>query len=119
MSIGSVRKKKRSVPDGEKPVIVRSDSAMKEIECTVTGRVQLVLYRDFTQRRARALGLSGTVENMSDGSVKVIAQGSEERLKKLVAELRKGSLLSRVDDVVMAWRQPRVRFTDFVIRYPS
>lgn len=92
---------------------------MKEIECVITGRVQLVLFRDFTQRRARVLGLSGTVENMPDGSVKVAAQGNEEKLNQLITQLRKGSLLSRVDDVVVIWRQPRVRFTDFVIRYPS
>lgn len=110
---------KRCVPDGERPGIVRNDPVMEEIECTITGRVQLVLFRDFTQRRACALGLSGIVENRSDGSVKVIAQGNEDKLKQLIAELRKGSLLSRVDDVAVLWRKPQTRFTDFVIRYRS
>lgn len=92
---------------------------MKELECIVTGRVQLVLYRDFVQRNARALGLSGVVENLPDGSVRVVAQGSEDLLQELIARLRKGSLLSRVDNVAALWRAPREHFTDFVIRYPS
>jgi len=93
--------------------------AIQEIECKIMGRVQLVLFRDFVQRRAHSLGLLGMVENLPDGSVKVVAQGTEDRLKKLTAQLRKGSLLSHVDDVVVTWRKPEAHFTDFVIRYPS
>lgn len=92
---------------------------IREIECRITGRVQMVLFRDFTQRRARSFGLSGTVENLPDGSVKVVAQGSEHELKKFIAELRKGPLFSRVDDVTATWRKPQAQCTDFVIRYPS
>ncbi len=95
------------------------EETTQEIECIITGRVQLVLYRDFVERRAHSLGLCGTVENLPDGSVRVVAQGSEDDLKKLIAQLRKGSLLSRVDDVAILWREPGAHRTDFVIRYPS
>lgn len=89
----------------------------KEIRCTITGRVQLVMFRDFAQRRARSLGVTGTVKNMSDGSVQVVAQAEESVLVKYIALLHKGSVLSRVDKVVVAWTLPTSSFLDFEILY--
>jgi acylphosphatase len=71
----------------------------KEVECTVTGRVQMVMYRDFAARKARTLGIVGTVQNWKDGSVHVVAQGEEENLAKYIDLLKKGSTFSRVDSV--------------------
>jgi len=90
---------------------------MKQITCTITGRVQMVMYRDFAQRKARKLGIVGMVQNMPDGSVSVVAQGEEEALKKYLAYLKKGSLLAHVDTVAVAWREPSKIFSHFVIVY--
>lgn len=90
---------------------------MKEIECIVTGRVQLVLFRDFTQRKAWGLGLSGFVKNLPDGSVRVVAQGEEEALKRFIKELKKGSLLSRVDNVSVLLRDSTNQYEGFTILY--
>lgn len=90
---------------------------MKEIEARVYGRVQLVMFRDFTKRAARALGLVGTVENRDDGSVIVRAQGREEALKQLVEKLRKGSMLSKVEKVDVTWREPSLEGSKFSIAY--
>ena len=49
----------------------------KRLECQVFGRVQLVMFRDFVTRKARARGIVGTVKNNPDGSVSVVAQGDE------------------------------------------
>ena len=89
----------------------------KRIECKVTGRVQMVMFRDFTTRKARSLGLFGFVKNMEDGSVFAVAEGEEEDLKRLVIFLNKGSVLSRVDDVKVLWMEPTEEFTDFKILY--
>ena len=48
----------------------------ERLEAIVSGRVQMVMYRDFTARFARRLGLVGEVKNLSDGTVRVIAEGS-------------------------------------------
>ena len=56
----------------------------KRLECRITGRVQLVMFRDFTQRKASSLGLFGTVENKKDGSVVVVAEGEESKLEQLL-----------------------------------
>ncbi len=90
---------------------------MKEVECIVTGRVQMVLFRDFTQRHAWKLKLSGFVKNLPDGSVRVVAQGEEETLRRFIKELAKGSLLSRVDNVSALFRDSTNQYEGFTILY--
>ncbi|MDA3850579.1 MAG: acylphosphatase [Spirochaetaceae bacterium] len=62
----------------------------------VSGRVQGVGFRYFTQRTARRFGLTGWVRNCFDGSVELEAQGPEESLKQLEDELRRGPSFGHV-----------------------
>jgi acylphosphatase len=93
------------------------NSPLCEIECIVTGRVQMVMYRDFTYRKAQALGVVGTVQNQEDGSVKVTAQGTRENLTTLIELLNRGSVFSHVKNVDVTWREPSETFADFSIVY--
>ena len=88
---------------------------MNEIHCIVSGRVQMVMYRDFVKRGARTLGICGWVKNLSDNSVEVVAQGGKEKLEVLITRIRKGSLLSHVEDVQVEWRTPTQSFDGFNI----
>lgn len=90
---------------------------IKRLESRITGRVQLVMFRDFTTRVSRRLGLVGIVQNMKDGSVEVVAEGEEEKLKQLLTFLNKGSVLSRVDRVESFWEEPTNEFSKFNIVY--
>ena len=47
----------------------------------VQGNVQGVIYRFNTQKKALELGLKGYAKNLPDGSVEVVAEGSEEKLR--------------------------------------
>ncbi len=87
----------------------------KQIDCAITGSVQLVMFRDFAQRKARKLGIVGTVENLSDDSVKVAAQGSEENLMEFISHLKKGPLLAKVENVSVKWTEVKESFKDFKI----
>ena len=89
----------------------------KRLECNITGRVQMVMFRDFTRRNAKRLGIFGTVQNKTDGSVSVVAEGEKEKLQKLLSLLHKGSFLSRVDNISERWREYRGEFSDFKIIY--
>ena len=89
----------------------------KRIEYRITGRVQTVLYRDFAQRSAKSLDIVGTVENLEDGSVFVIAEGEEEKLKKLLELLHKGPTFAKVDEIIVEWLKPTGEFSDFNIKY--
>lgn len=89
----------------------------KELRATVSGRVQMVMYRDFATRKARSLHIVGTVENLTDGTVEVVAQGEEKDLEDYIQKLRRGSILSRVDGVALEWREPSGAYEGFKIVY--
>jgi len=89
----------------------------REIKAKVTGKVQMVMYRDFVQRKARSLYLTGETKNLDDGSVGIIAQGSEENLEKFIEHLHKGPFLARVARVEVSWEEPTEDFSGFKIKY--
>jgi acylphosphatase len=89
----------------------------KQLKATITGRVQLVMFRDFSQRKARKLGLVGTVKNNPDGSVSVVAEGEDTMLNDYISLLRKGPVLAKVDDVKIEWGESSGTFSDFLIVY--
>ena len=89
----------------------------KTIRVIVSGRVQMVMYRDFAQRKARRLGIVGTVRNLDNGTVEVVAQGTEEILNRYLTKLRRGSVLSRVADVQVSWIESNAEFSEFGIVY--
>jgi acylphosphatase len=65
----------------------------------VKGRVQGVFFRASTAERAQALAVRGYAENLPDGSVLVMAGGSESSLAALIQWLYKGPPMARVDEV--------------------
>ncbi|MDO8520534.1 MAG: acylphosphatase [bacterium] len=91
----------------------------KRIECKVFGRVQMVMYRDFAARKARALGVVGEVKNEDDSTVSLVGEGEEEKLLAFVDELKKGSFLSHVERVDVGWKESMGEFKDFHIKYEN
>ena len=89
----------------------------KRLVAKVYGRVQMVLFRDFTRRYARKLGLVGFVRNENDGGVLVVAEGEEAPLKLLLAKIHRGPMFSRVEDLELSWQEAVGKFSDFVIDY--
>ena len=65
----------------------------------VSGRVQGVGFRAFAEKRGQALGLVGRVRNLRDGRVEIVARGELSTLAAFEAQIAKGPLLSRVDEV--------------------
>jgi acylphosphatase len=65
----------------------------------VRGRVQGVGFRWFVDYEARQLGLAGWVRNNLDGSVEVLAMGSDEQHTVLRVKLQHGPRAARVDEV--------------------
>ena len=50
----------------------------------ISGKVQGVFYRGWTETTARSLGLGGWVRNLSNGDVEVLASGPQDKLDELV-----------------------------------
>ena len=79
---------------------------MSDLHVRVTGIVQGVGFRWFVRERARRLGLSGWVRNLSDGSVEVAAVGDAHQLDLLRSELRRGPDGARVDAIQDVSEEP-------------
>lgn len=58
-----------------------------EMHVRFIGRVQGVGFRSSAAYAAKHLGLTGTVKNLPDGSVELVAQGPEDNLETLIKEL--------------------------------
>ena len=66
------------------------ESAIEARRWVVRGRVQGVGYRNFAQRSAVELGLTGYARNLDDGSVEVYGVGSSEKLSEMAGRLHRG-----------------------------
>src|SRR5260370_21933203 len=81
----------------------------------VRGRVQGVGFRWFVEREAHMLGIAGWVRNNHDGSVEVLAQGTQDQLSGLHSRLREGPRAARVDAFEGSEASPIARLTAFRI----
>lgn len=70
------------------------------VHCIITGRVQGVWYRAWTEKEATALGLDGWVRNLPDGSVEALFCGPETTVRDMIGRCRSGPPLASVDAIV-------------------
>lgn len=73
--------------------------ALRRIAITVTGRVQGVGFRYFTQEVAESLGVTGWVRNGWNRNVEAEAQAEPPTLELFCDRLREGPTLARVADL--------------------
>ncbi|HMQ10851.1 MAG TPA: acylphosphatase [Oligoflexia bacterium] len=71
----------------------------------VQGKVQAVYFRRNTQKQASKLQIQGFVTNLSNGDVKIDAQGSLQSLNKLLQWCQHGPPQARVDKIFVTWDQ--------------
>jgi acylphosphatase len=69
------------------------------VEIRITGYVQGVGFRVSARRRAAQLGLTGTAENRSDGSVLIRMSGPSDAIDAMIAWCRQGPPAARVGGV--------------------
>lgn len=65
----------------------------------IEGRVQGVWFRESTRREAVPLGITGYARNLPDGSVEVLACGTEAALDRLAEWLKNGPPMARVSKI--------------------
>ena len=83
----------------------------------ITGKVQGVGFRNFTQRNARQLGVNGYAKNLPNGKVEVVAEGDKSQLDALIALLKRGPRFARVDSLDVDERSFTGEYESFGIRY--
>lgn len=72
---------------------------MKAYKINVFGRVHGVYFRATTLQKAKELEIKGTVKNMPDGSVQIIAEGDPDKLELLIKWCHEGPVLAKVQDI--------------------
>ncbi len=82
----------------------------------VRGRVQGVGFRWWVRKNALELGLVGFAENLVDGRVKVIAEGTGEALTELLGRLEGLQAPGQVTQVTHRWDEVRGGLTGFAER---
>jgi acylphosphatase len=82
----------------------------------VRGRVQGVGFRWFVEREAHILQIAGWVRNNPDGTVEVLAQGTNDQLSSLHSRLQQGPRAARVDNVEVSPAEAVAGITSFQVR---
>ncbi len=82
----------------------------------ISGRVQGVGFRYFTQAVAGREGLHGWVRNTPDGRVEVQAEGEADAIERFDRALRHGPPGARVDEVEVEAGEPHGRETGFFVK---
>jgi acylphosphatase len=88
----------------------------RRVEILVSGRVQGVYFRMFTQNKAKHLGIKGCARNLPDGRVEIIAEADHNSIEKLIKWCHKGPVTARVDHVEITELEPDEVLTTFDIR---
>ena len=89
---------------------------MKKVRAIISGRVQGVWFRASTLEKAQEYGVRGTVRNMVDGRVELVAEGEDERVERLLRWAASGPPMAVVDRVELEELAPEKEFSDFRIR---
>lgn len=76
------------------------DTHLETVHVTVSGKVQGVGYRHATVRRAHLLGARGWVQNMEDGTVEALVQGTPDHVDHMLEWLRRGPPGAWVAEIV-------------------
>ena len=76
------------------------DTHLETVHVTVSGKVQGVGYRHATVRRAHLLGARGWVQNMEDGTVEALVQGTPDQVDHMLEWLRRGPSGAWVAEIV-------------------
>jgi len=83
---------------------------------TITGRVQGVGFRFFTEDAARREGLHGWVRNLVDGRVEIMAEGDAEAVDRFERHVRHGPPGARIEQIEVDHVAPTGNATGFSVR---
>ncbi len=91
---------------------------MMRVTAVAKGRVQGVGYRFFVSDCARETGISGFVRNEPDGSVLIVAEGSDDVLDIFIRMVKaETDHIIRVDALEVEKSRPTGEFSGFGIRW--
>lgn len=88
---------------------------MKRATLFVSGHVQGVGFRYRTTEIAQSFVVSGTVENLDDGRVKIVVEGELDEIQRFVDEIQT-SVSGRIKSIDRFDSEPSGEFDGFAIK---
>ena len=80
-----------------------------------SGRVQGVGFRYAVRRVAEGFEVTGTVRNLADGRVELLAEGTENELEAFRKSIREAGLDHFIQNEVVNWGEAENEFSGFEI----
>jgi acylphosphatase len=74
---------------------------LQSLQIIVQGKVQGVYYRQRTREKATELGITGTVKNLVNGDVEIIATGTDVSLAQFAGWCKQGPRKAIVTGVII------------------
>ena len=87
----------------------------EQVHCLISGVVQGVGYRYWTQQQALQLGLSGWVQNQANGCVAAVFIGPAEKVETMLTQCRNGPSAATVTTVELQSSST----TDLIVQEPA
>ena len=87
---------------------------LQTISVIIKGKVQGVYFRHSSREKAKGYGLKGTVRNLNDGSVEIIATGLPDQLNQFTEWCKLGPRSAVVSSIEVT-PLPLQMFSDFII----
>lgn len=84
-----------------------------EAHILVQGKVQGVGFRSTVVKHAMSCNVFGYVENVSNGDVKIVAQGSKEQIDQFVAQIKSQSGSACIDSIQLNFTTQQIHFKAF------
>lgn len=89
--------------------------AQVRVQLEISGRVQGVCYRYFTEQSAQKAGLTGWVKNQLNGNVSALLEGEEGAVAMVIEQCRQGPQMAHVDNITIKSQPYRGEFDSFTI----
>jgi acylphosphatase len=88
-----------------------------QLQIIVSGEVQGVGYRYYTQMKAIQFGITGWVRNLHEGGVEILASGEKPDLNLFIEEIRRGNPFSTVNHIEIHETEKTEIYKSFAIKY--
>jgi acylphosphatase len=90
---------------------------MIQLHILVSGKVQSIGYRYFSQMKAVQYGVTGWARNVSDDTVEICALGTKDQLDPFIEDLRRGNPFSKITHLEITEMEQTDNFRSFTIKY--
>lgn len=97
--------------------VPKPPEGLVRIHAFLSGRVQGVGFRNFTQRAANQIGIGGWVMNLADGRVEIVAEGDKDKMAQFEKQFRRGPRPARVENVELKQETATNMFKNFSIKF--